>query len=146
MRVLRIPRLTPTTAVMGKTIEDMGKTTSSGSPLACLDSLLDPSRGCGLGRLTDGGGYQIGERQANRSQRRNRRRPHPRRSQPMIERTVVSRQDWLHGLVPCPRCGLPLNADHDLVHEIRHLPNPRLVAVGVRHQRCGGKFQLELGD
>jgi len=35
----------------------------------------------------------------------------------VIERTVVSRHDWLHGLVPCPQCGLPLAVDRDLVKE-----------------------------
>jgi len=57
----------------------------------------------------------------------------------MTERTIVSRHDWLHGLVPCLQCGLPLAVDRDLVKRsatclIRRLPRSMSRTVGAAHR------------
>ena len=55
----------------------------------------------------------------------------------VIERTRVARHDWLHGLAPCPKCGLPLDRHRD--------PNEDTAeGLAVTHLRCGARFFLEL--
>jgi hypothetical protein len=37
------------------------------------------------------------------------------------EADPVSRHDWLHGLLACPTCGLPLDKDRDLTQYLWRL-------------------------
>jgi len=74
------------------------------------------------------------------------RRAHHVPGEPMKRATVISRHDWVHGLVLCPGCGLPLETRRD--HGEFLWPASDAKAYGVRgtHERCGAMFEFEFDD
>ncbi len=64
----------------------------------------------------------------------------------MNDAITVARHDWLHGLVPCPGCGLPRAPDRDHVSSLRRPGESQAYGVEGKHQRCGATFRLEFDD
>lgn len=60
---------------------------------------------------------------------------------PMIEPLTTLRNDWLHGLVRCPKCGNHLDA-RDVVEQLHEDRAPLPTAVLVEHRRCGAVFRV----
>lgn len=58
----------------------------------------------------------------------------------VMESRMVTRTDWLHGLVRCPSCGLSLDAEKDLLDYIHKLGASQPVGVNGKHRRCGTLF------
>lgn len=64
----------------------------------------------------------------------------------MTDRSIVSRYDWLHGLDPCPTCGLPLDATRDCDDYLWWTDDTRAYGVVGKHGRCGSAFDLYFDD
>ena len=60
----------------------------------------------------------------------------------MVESVRVSYRDWLHGLVPCPGCGPPFDAEKDLESYSYGL-SPQPTGARVTHRRCGSSCWIE---
>ena len=50
---------------------------------------------------------------------------------------------WRHGEVACPGCGLPVDAQHDIVEERRTVTSTEPIGALVTHRRCGTPFRIE---
>jgi hypothetical protein len=57
----------------------------------------------------------------------------------------ISLSDWRHGEVECPGCGLPVDAQHDEVEELRSITSSEPDGAIVTHRHCGAHFQIEFG-
>jgi hypothetical protein len=48
-----------------------------------------------------------------------------------------------HGEVACPGCGLPVDAQRDIVEELRTVTSSEPIGALVTHLRCGTPFRIE---
>jgi len=55
---------------------------------------------------------------------------------------VVSRRAWVQGEVRCPMCGLPLDAERDVVSYFQAAGDPRWAGAHVLHHSCGHTFRM----
>jgi len=63
--------------------------------------------------------------------------------------SVVSRNDWVNGLVPCPSCGLRLDKGRDhgeFVWDDWDVRATKALGVTGTHARCGTPFRLHFED
>lgn len=54
----------------------------------------------------------------------------------------VGRSDFLHGLVPCPKCLLPLDAKKDVDDLIQPVSESTAIGARMTHRRCGASFHV----
>jgi hypothetical protein len=58
----------------------------------------------------------------------------------------LNRSTFTHGLVPCPECGLPLDAAKDVDELLGEGTDPKVRGAQGAHRRCGASFQVRLED
>ncbi|HAF10397.1 MAG TPA: hypothetical protein DCK98_10005 [Chloroflexi bacterium] len=61
----------------------------------------------------------------------------------MSDAVIVSRHDWVHGLVACPNCGLPLDMARDHGEFLWDDGELRVSGVTGTHARCGAPFEFQ---
>ena len=64
----------------------------------------------------------------------------------MNRATAISRHDWIHGLVQCPRCGLPLDTRRDNGEFLWPVSDTKAYGVRGVHERCGATFEFGFDD
>jgi hypothetical protein len=60
---------------------------------------------------------------------------------PVIDATVVSRRDWLHGEALCPSCRLPID-QRDVIDEVWDVRESEPVGAMITHKRCGATYRI----
>ena len=50
---------------------------------------------------------------------------------------------WRQGEAACPGCGLAVDAQHDVVEELRTVTSAEPIGALVTHRRCGTPFRIE---
>ncbi len=56
--------------------------------------------------------------------------------------TRAPRHDFLHGLLKCPSCNLPLDAMKDVDDLIQPVSESTAIAARMTHRRCGAPFEI----